>query len=143
MNDIVRIVMATGIFIYSGKIYIQKRLDDDLWGGKWEFPGGSVEPGEKVEQALAREYVEETGVSVKILGSAPGVCYFYKNYDVEMFCRYCTFSSGYQKPELYEASEGCFIDVSKINEFDFAKGHNQLKDALIRSSEFRFFLKKY
>lgn len=143
MSKIVRIEMATGVFLYSGKVYIQKRLDNDLFGGKWEFPGGSVERGEKVEQALAREYIEETGVSVKVLGPAPGVSYSFENYDVEMFCRYCTFSGGYQKPALYEASEGFFIDPCKINDFEFANGHEQLKNALLKSAEFRELLNRY
>lgn len=39
----------------------------------WEYPGGMVEPGEALQDALIREIKEETGVDVEITGFI-GVC---------------------------------------------------------------------
>lgn len=39
----------------------------------WEYPGGTVEPGESLERALRREIKEETGVDVAIKSFA-GIC---------------------------------------------------------------------
>ncbi len=34
--------------------------------GKWDFPGGKLDPGERIDQALCRETVEETGLTISV-----------------------------------------------------------------------------
>ena len=48
----------------SGEILISKRLDHLHMGGFWEFPGGKVEAGETVLQALQREILEEVALDI-------------------------------------------------------------------------------
>jgi len=47
-----------GILIENGKILLSKQ------GDGYEFPGGGVEINETVEEALKREFIEETGIEV-------------------------------------------------------------------------------
>ena len=57
-------VAAAVIRDRRGRILIARRSDDKHQGGLWEFPGGKVEPGEPVADALARELHEELGIRV-------------------------------------------------------------------------------
>ncbi|MAL95963.1 MAG: 8-oxo-dGTP diphosphatase MutT [Haliea sp.] len=58
--------VAVGVLTAAdGRVLISRRADAVHQGGLWEFPGGKVETGESVEQALVREFAEELGVRVK------------------------------------------------------------------------------
>ena len=48
----------------QGEILIAKRLDHQHMGGYWEFPGGKVEPGETLLEALRREIQEELSLHI-------------------------------------------------------------------------------
>ncbi len=57
--------VAVGILIrLDGRFLLTSRPPGKVYAGYWEFPGGKLEPGESVEQALARELHEELGVTL-------------------------------------------------------------------------------
>jgi 8-oxo-dGTP diphosphatase len=57
--------VAVGVLIRpDGAFLVTSRPAGKVYAGHWEFPGGKVEPGETVEQALARELHEELGITI-------------------------------------------------------------------------------
>ncbi|GGO82494.1 hypothetical protein GCM10011348_24020 [Marinobacterium nitratireducens] len=58
-------VAAAVIVDENRRILLARRPDDKHQGGLWEFPGGKVEPGEPVPEALDRELHEELGIRVQ------------------------------------------------------------------------------
>ena len=61
-----RKVIVAAAIITEGRVLACERSAPPEVAGRWEFPGGKVEPGETDEQALARECVEELGVRVAV-----------------------------------------------------------------------------
>jgi len=57
--------VAAGVICNArGEILVARRFEHAHQGGRWEFPGGKLEPGEDVRAGLARELDEELGISL-------------------------------------------------------------------------------
>jgi len=78
------LVYATALIVdEAGRVLLQRRADFEAWG----LPGGVMEPGESLLQALHREVAEETGLAVRVerligLYTSPEFTVRYPNGDV-------------------------------------------------------------
>ncbi|HYG43984.1 MAG TPA: Nudix family hydrolase, partial [Bordetella sp.] len=88
MSDRIIDVAAGLILRADGQLLLGQRPEGKPWAGWWELPGGKLEPGETVLQALARELREEIGIEVT--QAVPWVTYVhaYPHTTVRLaFCR--------------------------------------------------------
>jgi mutator protein MutT len=61
-----RPVVGVGAVVLDGdRVLLVKRGQAPL-KGHWSLPGGAVETGETLEQAVAREVLEETGITIEV-----------------------------------------------------------------------------
>ena len=57
--------VAVGVLLQAdGQFLLTSRPEGKVYAGYWEFPGGKLEAGESVEQALRRELQEELGITI-------------------------------------------------------------------------------
>ncbi|MFH8477467.1 NUDIX hydrolase [Streptomyces sp. NPDC018055] len=63
-DGIEKYVVGALITDEDGRVLLLRRRADDFLGGLWELPSGGVDAGERLEVALRREVMEETGLAV-------------------------------------------------------------------------------
>jgi 8-oxo-dGTP diphosphatase len=70
-SEDVRIVVGAAL-LDRGRLLAARRSAPPSLAGRWELPGGKLEPGESPEQALVRELCEELGVQAAPIARLPG-----------------------------------------------------------------------
>lgn len=75
--------VAVGVILdCHHNILITRRAPTAHQGGLWEFPGGKVETGESLVEALTRELLEELGIVVGRTSALLTVCHDYGDKEV-------------------------------------------------------------
>jgi len=60
------IQVTAGVIACHGTVLVCQRAAGGHHGGKWEFPGGKVEPGEDLQDGMRRELAEELGIDAEV-----------------------------------------------------------------------------
>jgi 8-oxo-dGTP diphosphatase len=58
--------VVAALMVENNRLLICQRSEAGEYPGKWEFPGGKMEPGEQAAEALRRELEEELGIAAEI-----------------------------------------------------------------------------
>lgn len=84
--------------------------------GKWEFPGGKVEPGESEEHAIEREIKEEFEMDIKAVKYITNNVCEYPSKIIDLRLYECKYLSG--DFHLHDHSEYKFVNKNKIINYD-------------------------
>ncbi len=128
-----QITVIAGVVIKDNKVLMVLRNEEEQPDAhlKWEFPGGKVDFSETIEESLAREFLEETGVEVKVKELLPFVQTSYWNYEwgtqqTLCFVFLCEFIKQHAVPLDHHVKKIEWIEIEKIKDLASLPGTNEV-----------------
>ena len=113
-----RVEVVGAVIVRDGAVLCARRGLDGRLPGRWEFPGGKIEPGETPQHALEREIVEELECQVEVGEEITTTTHDYDFGTVTLTTFYCTLISGV--PKLTEHEEVRWMPPSDLTSLNWA-----------------------
>ncbi|QOL25893.1 8-oxo-dGTP diphosphatase MutT [Thalassotalea sp. LPB0316] len=120
--------VAVGVIKSGESYFLTRRLANTHQGGKWEFPGGKVEAGESVYQALHRELEEE--IAIDVLSCIPLVTIEHDYGDKQVKLEVFIVDNFANEPQAQEGQEQGWFSYSEMLELDFPKANVEILAAI-------------
>jgi len=122
----------------KGEVLIAQRKQNDMLGGLWEFPGGKQEPGETIEECIARELKEELGINVEVGDFFMTVKHAYSHFTMTMHVYRTKIISGRPRPldcadyawVKLSSSAKATADRPSLEKFAYSKADLQVVEKL-------------
>lgn len=128
-----RLHVAVGVILNAKRdILIALRPQHVHQGGLWEFPGGKVEAGETVEQALARELLEELAITVTQCSPLLEIAHDYPDKQVLLDVWWVESFQG--EPKGSEGQPLRWVSVEQLTEYEFPKANHAILEAIEQAS---------
>ena len=125
-------ISVAGVARRKELILVMHRLPGGAVGGLWEFPGGKVDPGESPEEALRREWLEETGYSIEVGEEIARGGFVHKSRPVQLIAFEVTLPEDAEEPQLIEHDDWKWATVEEISDLPLVDSDNTVLDALRR-----------
>jgi len=103
----------------QGRILIAQRPAEGLLGGLWEFPGGKLEPGETLPEALVRELREEMDITVEVGAFLVKVRHAFTHFKITLHAFECRITSG--EPARIGVADFAWVTLDELDRYAFGK----------------------
>ena len=132
-------IVGVGGVIFDGSSVLLAERGQEPAKGTWSLPGGAVELGEKVIDALKREIREEIGIEIEVGGLIRVLDRIIQDEEKRIRYHYVIVDywgwkvSGVPKPGS-DTSDLCFVPLSQIEKRDI---HREVQETILMAAELR------
>jgi 8-oxo-dGTP diphosphatase len=123
-----QIHVAVAVIVQNQQVLIALRKPEQHQGNLWEFPGGKVEAGETVQQALKREVREELAIELHTMESLAKVSHDYGDKSVLLDVWWTDSFNG--TPIGQEGQIIKWADMSALNQYEFPAANTVIVESI-------------
>jgi 8-oxo-dGTP diphosphatase len=127
------IPVTAAIILHNNQVLAARRAQHKHMGGYWEFPGGKIETGETPEQSLARELLEEMGITVQVGGHFYTNQHDYGEKQIMLSAYFCNWSEGDLTLNDHDAIKWCV--PKELLSLDWAPADIPIVQALVAAMD--------
>jgi len=114
----------------TGQILIDRRRQQGLLGGLWEFPGGKIQAGETVQACIAREILEELGIKIQVGEHLITINHAYTHFRVTLNVHHCQHLG--DDPRPLASDEVRWVALEELDQYPFPTANVKIIEALRR-----------
>lgn len=126
--------VVAGVIFNPAKtsVLVALRKPEQHQGGRWEFPGGKLDEGESLATGLARELLEEIGITVKACEPRTIIEHSYPDKRVRLHFWDVTDFAG--NPNGCEGQELRWVRLEELGDLQFPDANQAIVDALVAAA---------
>lgn len=125
-------MVAAAVIERDGRVLIAKRKKGWRFAGKWEFPGGKIEPNETPEECLRRELREELGIETEIGDFFCSSTHAYPHATVQLLVYQAFHVSG--EYTLHDHQEIRWVLPDELTQYDFPEADEPVIEKLTETA---------
>lgn len=122
------VIWRDGLPAPDGQFLIAQRPLEGLLGGLWEFPGGKVEPGETLPDALRREIREELALEVQSGNFLVEIAHAYTHFRITLHAFHAAHMGG--EPRHLGVANHAWVTLDDVDRYAFAVTDRKIVAAL-------------
>lgn len=125
--------LGAGIVWHNNKVLITQRPQNGLLGGLWEFPAGTQQPKETLQEACIRGIKETVDIDITIQDRFRTVKHAFTHFSITIHAFQCQYQTG--KTQTLACDNFAWVTLSELADYAFSRTSRKLADFLQQTTQ--------